>query len=127
MSMSFQRLEPSIPENPALSAAYQRIVDFLEGQRRSGEGTPREFSTKRLVDVAGAVPSVGLAQVLSRLVEKGVLGQFIRVETDRGEGLEDFESLEQIPDEVYDWRESHENVRITPNNLRVYYRLLGTV
>jgi hypothetical protein len=108
-----------------VTQAYKRLVSFLEGQRAKAGSGVRVFSTNRLVDVAGEVPSVGLAGILAQLVEDGLLEQFLRVETALGVGLEDFSSIEQVPDEVYDWRDSHESLRVSPANLRVYYRIQG--
>ena len=125
MSTSYPKSEPSTPENPAVTQAYKRLVSFLEGQRAKAGSGVRVFSTNRLVDVAGEVPSVSLAGILAQLVEDGLLEQFLRVETALGVGLEDFSSIEQVPDEVYDWRDSHESLRVTPANLRVYYRIHG--
>lgn len=125
MSMFLQRSKPSTLDNSTVESVHQRLVDFLDAQRRPNGSTQREFSTKRLIDVSGDVPSISLAGMIVGLVETGVLEQFVRVETNGGEGLEDFDSLAHVPNEVYDWRDSHELIRVTPANLHIYYRLIG--
>ena len=125
MSTSFPKSEPSTPKDIGVANAYENILRFLQAQRESAganAGT-RVFSTNRLVDVAGEISSVTLADALARLVKDGLLDQFLRVESRPGSGLQDFPSLQEVPDEVYDWRDSHETLRVTPSNLRVYYRL----
>lgn len=103
--------------------AYERLLGFVASEVRKENAASKVFSTNRLVQAAGSVSPATLAVVLTKLVQEGWLEQFLRVETLSGRGIEDFPSLADVPNEVYDWPESHENIRVTPNNLRVYYKL----
>ncbi|CAA2108195.1 hypothetical protein [Variovorax paradoxus] len=103
--------------------AYERLLGFVASEIKKDNAEAKVFSTNRLVQAAGAVSPATLAYVLSKLVQEGWLEQFLRVETLSGRGIEDFSSLADVPEEVYDWPETHENIRVTPNNLRVYYKL----
>jgi hypothetical protein len=122
MSTSYPNSKLLTPEDPDMVQAYDRLVKFFDAQRQTGPKS-KVFTTNRLVDVAGEITSVHLALLLSQFVEAGWLEQFLRVETDQGTGLHDFSSLDEVPDEVYDWKETQQMVRVQPSNLRVLYRL----
>lgn len=122
MSTSYPSSKPSIPDDPGMAEAYDRLVRFFDAQRQAGSGV-KVFTTNRLVDVAGEIASAPLASVLAQLVQAGCIEQFLRVVTDQGAGLQDFNSIDEVPDEVYDWKETQQMVRVHPGNLRVLYRL----
>jgi hypothetical protein len=123
MSTSYHKSSYSTPDGPNVANAYDSLVKFLRAQRDDAGISKRVYSTTRLLDVAGGIPSVGMAGVLTRLVQDGFLEQFLRVESELGSGIQDFESFDLVPDEVYDWKDTKENLRVTPSNLRVFYRL----
>lgn len=103
--------------------AYTNLVRFLRDQRESAGDARRVFSSTRLLDVAGSVDVTDLAKVLARLVDDRLLDQFLRVKNLHGSGIQDFGSIDLVPDEVYDWKDTQQNIPVTPENIHVYYRL----
>lgn len=120
--MSFPKFEHSMPDTPEEAGAYELLLSFLDQQRRESS-TPKVFSTSRMFDVAGGVPSFALARALSHLVAKGVVRLLVRVEPNYGEGIADFDSIEEVPDEVEDWRHPGNVIKVQPEHLQIYYRL----
>jgi hypothetical protein len=66
---------------------------------------------------------MALALALIQLVQSGWLEQFVRVQTPSGSGLQDFQSLEDLPSTVYDWKETFREIPVVPENVEVCYRL----
>ena len=79
------------------------------------------FSYDRISAISKIPPDSELIRILNRLVQIGLLEQFVRVENNFS-GIGDFSSITEIPDEIYDWR-ADMYVPITPDKLRLYYKL----
>jgi hypothetical protein len=120
MNMSYPNSEPSMPEDAV--AAYGRLRAFLEEEKQTASNV-KVYNTPRLFDVAGQVPSPALIRALARLVTEGLIDQVVRVEPRYGEGIGDFSSIEDVPDEIEDWRHPGTTVRVRPEHLQVYYKL----
>lgn len=124
--MSFPKFEHSIPKDPQnFASAYERLRGFLESENRSASG-PKVYSSNRMFDVAGGVPSTALVQALSNLISEGLVQVVVRVEPRYGEGLGDFASIEEVPNELEDWRHPGNVVTVLPEHLKIYYKLLRT-
>lgn len=125
MSTSYLSYSDSIPEQPNMTAvAYEHLRGFLRGEfARRSETQPRVYTSRRLAEIAGDVPTMALALALIQLVQSGWLEQFVRVQTPSGSGLQDFQSLEDLPSTVYDWKETFREIPVVPENVEVCYRL----
>ena len=122
MSTSFLNSEPSIPRQSQVDVAYGQLRAFFQKERERGT-TKKLFSASRLYDIAGNVGSVNLAGAIAHLLKDGVVKQVIRVEPHLGEGIGDFDSIEEVPDTLSDWRHSGDQITILPQHLQLYYKL----
>lgn len=75
------------------------------------------------------LPSISVSQLslaLDELERQGKVKRILRVESPKGGGVEDFEdfdSVDELPDQIADWR-SDKTLTVTPENVRVIYRVL---
>lgn len=83
-----------------------------------------EYTFEYLVSTVEPPSIEELAAALTTLVNEGMLRQIVRVEspTTHG-GLGDFDSIQEVPEEMHDWR-TDEYIRVRPENLRVLYKPL---
>lgn len=123
--MSLTKFGPSTPDDHLAMLAYKRVREFLE-RERLGAAEPKTFNTNRLFDVVGGLPSFALASALANVVSEGLVKLVVRVEPKFGEGIGDFDSFEDVPDEVEDWRNGGAALRVLPEHLQIYYRLFPT-
>ena len=81
----------------------------------------REYTLNQLAELVEPPNTTQLAALLGCLVREGELRKIIRVvsPTTQG-GIGDFDSLEQVPNEVRDWR-TDTMVEVKPDDLRVVY------
>jgi len=64
-----------------------------------------------------------LALILAELVQRGLLEKLVRVESPiTGGGIEDFPSIEEVPDRIYDFH-SDRMIEVEPENLRVLFKV----
>ena len=121
MNMSsprFYSLIDSLARRLGLGGRTIRRLQAVLRRAKPGDEYTFEFLVKE-VDP----PSIeDLAAALTVLVDKGVLNQIVRVEspTTHG-GIGDYNSIQEVPDELHDWR-ADEEVRVKPENLRVLYK-----
>jgi len=118
--MSYQSSGLSTPED--VITAYQRIDYFLKREVMGG-ASKRIYSTSHIYEIATDVGFAALAEALAKLISEGRLERLIRVEPHLGEGIADFQSLDDIPNQIENWRRPGEIVQVLPEHLRVYYRL----
>ena len=105
-----------------MAQAYARVRDFLAQETANGR-IARTYTSQRLGDIAGEIPGLMLAQVIVKLLGEGELEQFVRIKTSSGQGLVDVGSLAEVPQTVYDHRESFADIPVLPENIEVTYRL----
>lgn len=105
-----------------MAQAYARVSDFLAQETANGR-VARNYTSRRLGDIAGDISGVMLAQVIVRLLVEGQLEQFVRIKTSSGRGLIDVSSLAEVPQTVYDSAESFEEIPVLSENIEVTYRL----
>lgn len=120
MTTSFLSFERSMPDDA--TAAYVRLHSFLEEEKKTAANV-KVYNTPRLFDVAGGVSSPALGQALARLISEGLVDVVVRVEPRLGEGIADFASIEEVPQELEDWRNPGTTVHVRPEHLHVYYKL----
>lgn len=98
-------------------SVVEKLTAFVKGQSADDE-----FTIDRLMDVADVDDALEAAEVVATLVHDGLLVQFVRVESELGEGgIEDFPSMLDLPEVVHDWRRD-ERVIVSLDNIRVMYR-----
>lgn len=112
--MSF---EPIISKHPSEREAIVRLERLLH-QPASQRA---EYTLNSLSEIVRPRNREELASVLGDLVRQGELKQVIRVvsPTTQG-GIKDFESFDEVPRVIHDWRTDTE-IEVRPDNLRVVY------
>jgi hypothetical protein len=64
-----------------------------------------------------------LSLILGELTRRGVLQQFVRVESPfTGSGIKDYPSVLDVPGTIYDWHSDRE-IEVGPENLRVVFKV----
>jgi len=96
------KFDTLIDEFPEESAAVSRLLELV----RDGESRPgrKEYLPNRLYDVLQPSNYRVLVQILSSAAEKGLLKRSFRVLSSTGGGIGDFDSILDIPLEIYDSR-----------------------
>ena len=98
-------------------AALRELEDLLRHAK------PREeYTFEYLAGRLAPIEPDQLAVALAYLVKQGSLRQFVRIESPgtRG-GIRDYGSIQEVPDEVYDWH-TQEKLDVQPEHLRVVYK-----
>lgn len=100
--MSSPKFDILIDEFPEEPAAVTRLLELV----RDGESRPgrKEYRADRLYDVLQPSNYRVLVQILSSAVDKGLLKRSFRVLSSTGSGIGDFDSMIEIPPEIYDSR-----------------------
>jgi hypothetical protein len=80
----------------------------------------KEYTFDRLAEVTGADEAT-LSLILGELVRHKALHQIFRVESPSGGGIDDFDSFNDVPDTIKDWRADDREIPVTSRNLRVIY------
>jgi hypothetical protein len=74
-------------------------------------------------EVSPSSPEV-LSLILGELTQRGLLQQFVRVESPfTGGGIRDYPSVLDVPPTIYDWR-AEKQIEVGPENLRVLFKVL---
>lgn len=120
IAMYSVNLENLMSEFPSEKVGVEKLVTFFE-VAASECTSPRYFSYDRISDISQIRSNSELILLLHRLVESGLLEQIVRVENNSA-GIGDFSSIEDVPNEIYDFRQDI-NIPITPDKLRLYYKL----
>ena len=103
---------------PSEREALGRLEDLLSKQPAVGT----EYTLTRLCDLLHPHSQERLASALGDLVRQGVFKLKIRVISPFTQGgIKDFDSLEEIPPSIHDWRSDSE-LEVTSENLRVLYK-----
>ncbi len=120
--MSSPNLEEIIDKFPEQRTTIKRLEAWLRTLPQKGE----EFYTfEHLYAVLSPTSPEAFSLVLAELVRQGIMEKIIRVESPLHKGgIEDFPSLQDIPDEIYDWR-SDRQLRVQPDHLIVLFRVHG--
>lgn len=125
MNTYLEKLDTLIAEFPEEREALSRLNKrFSEDMARIGR-TP-EYPANRIFDVAKPRSGRALAIILARLCELGVLSKFVRVESDALGGIDDFDSVIDVPEVIFDIRQGRE-IEVRPDQLRLYYGLTPKV
>lgn len=118
--MSTINSETLINNFPQDRDTVQRLIAIFDD---SQEQTRRnEFTLKRLFDRTLPRSEIALVQILNYLVNTGSLKRIVRVESPNLGGVEDFSSLMDVPEVIYDWRRDIE-MCVTPENINILYKV----
>jgi hypothetical protein len=114
--MSLPIFDALINKFPDEQTAIMRLAELVGGERS------RQMTFDHLVVKLAPNSVENLAVILAELTKLGLVRRFIRLESPRGGGVEDYSSLEDVPERIHDWR-TDEDIEVTPQNLRVFYML----
>jgi hypothetical protein len=81
----------------------------------------KELTFAHLAQEARPLPTEKLALAMAALVQHGLVTRVLRVESPIGGGIGDFNSIEEIPDDLYDSR-TDEMFHVRPENILVVYQ-----
>lgn len=119
--MSSLKLDTLISLFPENGAALHKLAGIL-GQNIDHEDFV--LSAERLYDLITPSSVGALNSILSELIEANVLRQVLRVESDAGGGIGDFDTLLDVPRSIYDFRLDRE-VETKFESIRVLYKIAG--
>lgn len=114
-SVSLDTLTSEFPEH---ELALRQLADVLQ-QKGQQEGFC--LSINRIYDLIEPHSITTLARILGSLVDKGVLKQFVRVNSSSGGGIGDFESIVDVPMEIFDARRGC-NVEVNLDQIELLYK-----
>jgi hypothetical protein len=116
MSMSLTRFASSAANGGLLRTRLEKLF------RQNVGG---EFTFEDLCEQFPDVDYQTLGILLGELVRTGRLKMLFRVYSPKivGGGIQDFDSLEKIPNEIFDWR-AGVNMEVTGEDTRVIYKVL---
>jgi hypothetical protein len=118
--MSLIKLDRLISEFPDQERSVHQLAEFFEAKQDDRE--VKEFTVQRMFDVASPVQQSVLIEILHRFAEQGVVDECVRVESDAHGGIGDFDSLDQIPAVINDWRLGRQ-IEVTIDKVRLIYKL----
>jgi hypothetical protein len=112
--MNFERVTSKHPSERAAIVRLGKLLEKYSGQRT-------EYSLNRLCDEVSPKNRDAFTSALGELVRQGTLKLVFRVLSPGTEkGIKDFESLDEIPDVLDDFR-TGTRIEVTPENLRAVY------
>lgn len=115
--MFLTSLKNLTPEFPREVEALSRL-DSLLASSKNGE---KLFTLANLYETANFSSQYVFNYVLNKLLEYGDIEKIVRVETELG-GIEDFSDLEEVPDQLYDWRVG-ETINVKPEFIKILLKL----
>lgn len=118
--MSSTRFDTLIAEFPEESAAITRLCELLAPSNDRPQ--VREYTSARLYDLLQPTNHRVLVQLLSSAVDMGLVRKIIRVESPGRGGIQDFESLLDIPPTLFDNRRGM-TIEVTPDDIVLIYQV----
>lgn len=116
--MSLTKFDTLINEFPEESAAVSRLVELV----RTGRDRPGriEYRPNRLYDVLKPSNYRVLVQILASAADKGLIKRSFRVLSSSGGGIEDFDSIIDIPLEIFDNR-TGKHVEVSQDQIEMIF------
>lgn len=114
-SVNFDNLIDKFPDERSAIEALGKLVSA---------GAPLELTFEHLAARVHPSSMEVLAVILAELTRSGDLSRIIRVESRDQGGIRDFESIQDVPERMHDWR-TDEDIEVTPDRLRVIYKASG--
>lgn len=116
--MSLTKFDTLIDEFPEEAVAINRLLDLVrQGQSRSAH---LEYRPNRLYDELQPSNYRVLVQILASAADKGLLKRTFRVFSRSGGGIGDFDSILDIPPEIYDSRIDR-RVEVSPDDIQMIF------
>ncbi len=116
--MSSDKSSSTISEMPELNIRKELVPLFQEAKEKHKTlPLPGLVALAQKVDV----PVEELVRALAEIVKRGFAQRIVRVMSPQGGGIKDFQSVTQVPDEIYDERTGRE-IHVQPENLVVIYK-----
>ena len=103
---------------------YTSIFESAKVLYKENKGNKHIYTLPRLLDRMNVVATPSSAKALLILEEEGVLTKFFKVESPSGGGIEDFASLQDIPEVIEDIRTGCE-LRVRPEHIKVFFKFDG--
>lgn len=122
MNMSLTNLDDLTTKFPQDCDTIQRLANFIG--ENSDKSARKFFTLQRLYDLASPSTTFVFAQLLNHLVENGVLRKIVRIESPSLGGIEDFPSIMDVPETIFDWHQGV-TINVTPENIRVFYQVVS--
>jgi hypothetical protein len=97
--------------------ARERLTKVLRDAREKHA----VLTFQQVSDQVGKLPIEKLALAMTALVARGLVKQILRVESPEGGGIKDFDSIEEVPADIHDWR-TDADLHVQPENITVLYR-----
>jgi len=107
-----------IDEFPEETAAVGRLLELV----RDAESRPgrKEYRANRLYDLLEPSNFRILVELLFSASKLGLLRQYFRVLSRTGTGIGDFDSVEEIPHEIYDSRIG-QMIEVLPDDIELIF------
>ena len=119
MSTLSNCLDNLIVKYPQEDETIQRLFGFIHET-----SSDKIFTLQRLYDFILPSTTFIFTQLLSDLVEVGIMKKIVRIESPNQGGIQDFSSIIEVPEEIYDWRQETMIV-IQPENIRILYQVVN--
>lgn len=116
MNTSCQKYENLAAEFPSEKDAINRLRDLFQA------ATPEQvYSIGRLIDLIQPTATHYFPTLLRRAEEEDLILGYVRVESPAMGGIDDFKSIVDIPDQIYDQHQG-QNIPVTPDLLKAVYK-----
>jgi hypothetical protein len=96
-------------------------VQFIEENQENADAV---YTVGRLFAVSHPSSKRVLLSILERLVDEGILIRIVRVLSPANGGIQDFQSVMDVPDEIFDWRRGV-MMEVSPEQIQQAYKLHG--
>ncbi len=116
--MSSDDFSTIIGEASIESPAREKLASVL----REARERHKTLTFEHLSQQVGKLSTKKLALAMAGLVARGLVKQVLRVESPEGGGIGDFESIDQIPEDIHDLH-TDTILHVQPENIVVLYRL----
>lgn len=104
--------------------ASGETINRLESLLNEAGGAGAEYSLEHLYEVIHPDSLSMLAQLLTWLTEHRYVDRVFRVLSPRsGLGIQDFSSLREVPDRIFDAVDTESEIDVTDKNIEILYRI----
>lgn len=116
------KLKNLMLEFPRENEAIQNLIDFFDDARLKKRTLSISF--ERLFDIAHPSSAANLTKILQKLIAIDLVRQVYRVEYEPGIGSENYSTIAEIPNIVYD----RNGLEVVPDlmNTKAYYIFPGS-
>lgn len=108
--------EQSEEEQRRRAALKARVMEIFRSNPNN------QYTLRHLEQKLAPTSLASLSLVLAELQEEGAVDRIIRVESPENHGgIGDYSSIEDVPDQVYDWR-TQQTVDVLPSNTALLFK-----